>query len=102
MSELRLFAIENGQVQENHPSFYKLEREVQDLFEANLETLLGVRFVASEFSTGQGGRIDTLGIDENGFPVKTYRTFAATLGGLARTVTPSRSRTDSLPAISME
>lgn len=69
MSELRLFAIENGRVQENHPSFYKLEREVQDLFEANLETLLGVRFVASEFSTGQGGRIDTLGIDENGFPV---------------------------------
>jgi len=69
MSELRLFAIENGKVQENHPSFYKLEREVQDLFESNLETLLGVRFVASEFSTGQGGRIDTLGIDENGFPV---------------------------------
>ncbi len=69
MSELRLFAIESGKVQENHPSFYKLEREVQDLFESNLETLLGVRFVASEFSTGQGGRIDTLGIDENGFPV---------------------------------
>lgn len=69
MSELRLFSIENGKAQECHAAFFKLEREIQNLFEANLEALLGVRFVASEFSTGQGGRIDTLGIDENGFPV---------------------------------
>lgn len=69
MSELRLFTIHDGKTTESRPAFYKLEREVQNLFEANLESLLGVRFVASEFSTGQGGRIDTLGIDENGFPV---------------------------------
>lgn len=69
MSELRLFSIHDGKTTESRPAFYKLEREVQNLFEANLESLLGVRFVASEFSTGQGGRIDTLGIDENGFPV---------------------------------
>lgn len=69
MSELRLFSISAGKAQECHSASYKLEREVQDLFEANLEELLAVRFVASEFSTGQGGRIDTLGIDENGFPV---------------------------------
>lgn len=69
MSELRLFSIEGGKVSESHATFYKLEREVQNLFEANLESLLGVQFVASEFSTNQGGRIDTLGIDENGFPV---------------------------------
>lgn len=69
MSELRLFSIEGGKASESHATFYKLEREVQNLFEANLESLLGVRFVASEFSTNQGGRIDTLGIDENGFPV---------------------------------
>jgi predicted transport protein len=69
MSELRLFCIQGGRAQECHAASYKLEREVQNLFEANLEALLGVRFVASEFSTGQGGRIDTLGIDENGFPV---------------------------------
>lgn len=69
MSELRLFAVENGKAQECYAAFFKLEREIQNLFEANLEALLGVRFVASEFSTGQGGRIDTLGIDENGFPV---------------------------------
>lgn len=69
MSELRLFSVENGKAKECHAAFFKLEREVQNLFEANLEAFLGVRFVASEFSTGQGGRIDTLGIDENGFPV---------------------------------
>jgi len=69
MSELRLFSIETGKASECHAAFFKLEREIQNLFESNLEALLGVRFVASEFSTGQGGRIDTLGIDENGFPV---------------------------------
>jgi hypothetical protein len=31
--------------------------------------LLGVRFLASEFVTSNGGRIDTLGLDENGCPV---------------------------------
>lgn len=69
MSELRLFSIEGGKAEECHPVAYKLERQVQELFEANLVELLGVRLVASEYTTGQGGRIDTLGIDENGFPV---------------------------------
>lgn len=69
MSELRLFHLSGNKAEETHPRPYKLQREVQNLFEANLEELLGVRFVASEFSTSQGGRIDTLGIDENGFPV---------------------------------
>ena len=69
MSELRLFSVQGGTVKESHPKAYKLEKEVQDLFERNLEELLGVRFVASEFVAGAGNRIDTLGIDENGFPV---------------------------------
>lgn len=36
-----------------------------------MEALFGVRFVASEHSTGKkhGGRIDSLGLDENGSPV---------------------------------
>jgi len=38
------------------------------LFEANLEQLLGVRFLASEFIIAEG-RIDTLGMDENNAPV---------------------------------
>lgn len=69
MSELRLFSLQDGVADESHPKAFKLEKEVQDIFEKNLETLLGVRFVASEFVAGAGNRIDTLGIDENGFPV---------------------------------
>ncbi len=48
-----------------------LEKSLQTLIEAHLETFLGVRLLASEYSTGRvhGGRIDTLVIDENGCPV---------------------------------
>jgi RecB family endonuclease NucS len=44
---------------------------LQTLIERHLESLLGVRFPASEHSTGKThrGRIDTLGIDENNRPV---------------------------------
>jgi predicted transport protein len=45
------------------------EKSVQAFFEKNLEALLGVRFLASEFTTSNGGRMDTLGLDENGCPV---------------------------------
>ena len=52
------------------PSQFTKERDLQKLFEANLEALLGVSFIASEFTTGdrQRGRIDTLGIDQDGYP----------------------------------
>lgn len=48
-----------------------IEKSLQNLMEANLETLLGVKFLGTEYSTGRvhSGRIDTLGIDENGCPV---------------------------------
>ena len=37
----------------------------------NLDSYPEIRFLATEYSTGvnHGGRIDTLGIDENGSPV---------------------------------
>src|SRR5690242_11647174 len=49
----------------------QVEKSLQVLFECNLDALLGVRFLASEHSTGpaHGGRIDTLGLDEDGSPV---------------------------------
>jgi predicted transport protein len=66
-----LYQIKQNSTQQIKPSSFKSERELQRLFEANLEDLLGVRFVASEFTTGdrQRGRIDTLGLDEDGTPV---------------------------------
>lgn len=44
---------------------------MQTLIEANLDTLLGIRFLATEYSTGKthAGRIDSLGLDENNCPV---------------------------------
>ena len=45
-----------------------LERDVQRIFEASLHDLLGVHFLASEYSTSFGGRMDTLGIDDESNP----------------------------------
>ena len=71
MSDIKLFRIKNGKVQELLGSSVPLEKSLQTIIENNLENLLDVRFLASEYSTGprHGGRIDTLGIDENGCPV---------------------------------
>jgi predicted transport protein len=71
MSDLKLFRISGGTAVELEGSAMALEKSLQALMERNLEELLGVRFLATEHSTGRrhAGRIDTLGIDENGSPV---------------------------------
>jgi predicted transport protein len=71
MSDIKLFRIGDEQVEELAGTSSKLERSLQRLIESNLSSFLGVNFLASEYSTGRrhGGRIDTLGIDENGCPV---------------------------------
>lgn len=71
MSDVKLFRIENNQVQELAGEALQVERSLQLLFEANLESLLGIRFLATEHATGpvHGGRIDTLGLDEDDCPV---------------------------------
>lgn len=69
MSDLKLFQTQGGTMIELESSSAPLERGLQTQFESNLDTLLGVRFLASEYSTSHGGRMDTLGIDENGYPV---------------------------------
>ncbi|MYS56630.1 transporter [Streptomyces sp. SID6013] len=73
MSGLKLFRTDttNSGMTEVMPRLAEIEADVQGLVEAHMETLLGVRFLASEYSTGpvHGGRIDSLGLDENGSPV---------------------------------
>lgn len=71
MSDIKLFRIEERRTAELVGHAAQMEKSLQQLFEANLDTLLGVRFLASEHSTGpvHGGRIDTLGLDEDGCPV---------------------------------
>ncbi|MGX1853864.1 DUF5655 domain-containing protein [Streptomyces sp. NPDC055299] len=68
---LKLFHTAKGGVTEVTPRLAEVEAHVQGLIEAHMETLLGVRFLASEYGTGpvHGGRIDSLGLDENGSPV---------------------------------
>lgn len=68
MSDLKLFRLAGQSVSQLSVGAVSLERSLQDIFEKNLESLLGVRFLASEFPT-EGGRMDSLGIDENGSPV---------------------------------
>lgn len=69
MADIKLFRLANGGVAELAGTTETVEKSLQTLFEKNLEALLGVRFLASEFTTTHGGRIDTLGLDENGCPV---------------------------------
>ena len=68
MSELKLFRTGSDSVSELVGGAVALERSLQTLFEKNLDALLGVRFLASEFVC-DNGRMDSLGIDENGSPV---------------------------------
>jgi predicted transport protein len=65
-----LFDTADG-VTEVVPRLADAEADVQTLVESAMEAMLGVRFLATEYSTGpvHGGRIDSLGLDENGAPV---------------------------------
>ena len=70
MKLFRTYTTKSG-ITEVMPRLADVEADVQGLVETYMQTLLGVRFLASEYSTGpvHGGRIDSLGLDENGSPV---------------------------------
>lgn len=71
MSDIKLFRLASGKATELQGDASDLEKPLQTLIEANLDTLLGIRFLATEYSTGKthAGRIDSLGLDENHCPV---------------------------------
>lgn len=71
MSDLKLFRTTNGMAVELAGTALALEKQLQTLIEHNMPTLFGVRFVKSKHWTGlkHRGRIDSLGLDENGSPV---------------------------------
>lgn len=64
MSDLKLFSLHAGTAKQLPASSMALEKSLQTLIEKNLETFLGVRFLATEHRTGarHAGRIDTLGL----------------------------------------
>jgi len=71
MADTKLYRISAGKARELPGESVALEKSLQLLIEANMEELLGIRFLASEHDTGKahGGRIDSLGLDEDNCPV---------------------------------
>jgi predicted transport protein len=71
LSDIKLFKLKNNSVTELEGQSIAVEKSLQALIEKNCEEFLGVRFLKSEYETGKqhGGRIDSLGIDENNSPV---------------------------------
>lgn len=59
---MKIYTQNNGKLVEVGEKQFKLEREIQNLFEANLDSLMGLTFVKSEF-TIKNKRIDTLAFD---------------------------------------
>jgi predicted transport protein len=70
ITHMPIYHLADEVVQQLKPTKFRSERALQKLFESNLEVLLGVRYIASEFTTGdrQRGRIDSLGLDQDGTP----------------------------------
>ena len=102
MSDIRVFFVNGKCVTEIEEQSVGLEKSLQTLIEKNLETFVGVRWLASEYPTGKtGGRIDTLGVDENDCPViieyKRRSTRTSSIKGFfiwtgSSTIRPSSSR----------
>jgi predicted transport protein len=71
MADIRLFQLQSDSARELRAESVDIEKSLQSLMEQHLESFLGVRFLATEYVTGKahGGRIDTLGLDDNNCPV---------------------------------
>lgn len=64
-----IFKEENGKLRKLKLNSFSKEKNLQFLLEQNLLEVLDLHFLATEYSTTFGGRIDTLAVDSNGAPV---------------------------------
>ena len=71
---MQLFHNKNGKLNRIDKNSFKLERDIQNLVETNLNFLFDLEFVCTEFSIG-GFRLDTLAYDEhnNTFVIIEYK-----------------------------
>lgn len=71
---MQIYSITNSKLLEINEKQFKLEREIQELFETNLNEVMGLTLVKSEF-TIKNKRIDTLAYDEqaNAFIIIEYK-----------------------------
>lgn len=71
-----LFQVKNGRAKEVRESDFKLEKDIQKFVEDNMEELLGLEFVTTEFRINHGTFIiDSLGYDKenNSFKIIEYK-----------------------------
>jgi len=64
-----IFRINAGKLKKLHTVPLDKEKSLQALLEANLQEVLELQFLATEYATTFGGRIDTLAVDSGGAPV---------------------------------
>jgi predicted transport protein len=71
---MQLFSLQTTQLAEIKEKPFKLERDIQRIFEANLNAIMGLQLVKSEF-TIKNKRIDTLAFDtqSRGFIIIEYK-----------------------------
>jgi predicted transport protein len=71
LADIKLFQLHADAVQQLTAHSMDIEKSLQTLLEKHLEAFLGVRFLSTEYGTGKkhGGKIDTLGLDDNHCPV---------------------------------
>lgn len=71
---MQIYNIQNNKLLELEEKSFKLEREIQNIFEANLQSIMGLMLVCSE-RTIKNRRIDTLAYDEqtNSFVIIEYK-----------------------------
>lgn len=64
-----IFKNENGKLKKLKLNPFTKEKTLQCLIEQNLLEVLDLHFLATEYPTTFGGRIDTIAVDSNGAPV---------------------------------
>lgn len=71
MSNIKLFELKEDNIINIPRKLILLEKSIQTLIEKNMEELFHMTFLSTEYSTGpvHRGRIDSLAIDENFYPV---------------------------------
>lgn len=71
---MQIYNIQNNKLLELEEKGFKLEREIQNIFESNLQSIMGLMLVCSE-RTIKNRRIDTLAYDEqtNSFVIIEYK-----------------------------
>ena len=71
---MKIYELQSTKLKEINENQYKLEREIQKVFEDNLDTVMGLTLVRSEF-TIKNKRIDTLAYDKqnNAFIIIEYK-----------------------------